>query len=268
MLEHFASIRKDSAAPWPGPRGPEITLGTDLLNISIRPEDGCRITSIKAHGTEILRQWSPEKRGFQYGCFPMVPWVGRVGGGLLYHAGRTHQLGINRPPHALHGLACFRPWTAESDNDFSLDLSGIWPWDGCAQQHIEVNGNTLAISLVISTLQEEFPAQAGWHPWFNRWLDDLPKSRQNEAELTFDADWQEESGENQLPTGIRIPVQSGPWDDCFGNEHPTKAIIRWPGLMMSMESTTEWLTVFTKPDDSFCVEPLTGPPQVFLTTAT
>ena len=35
-------------------------------------------------------------------------------------------------------------------------------------------------------------------------------------QVLFDADWQEEAGSDELPTGNRISPQVGPWDDCFG----------------------------------------------------
>lgn len=261
MTRHFQEIRKDSAAPWPGPRGPEVRYRSDELEVIAYPEDGARITSLKAFGQEVLRQWSPERRGFQYGCFPMVPWVGRVGGGLLYHDGAVHQLEVNRPPHALHGLACFKPWIVDSDGSFVLDLADVWPWPGTARQRISVEDAALTIGLEVSTAGEPFPAAAGWHPWFSRWLSESNPVPESEAQLRFDAEWQEEAAANQLPTGRRIEPLPGPWDNCFGNDHPATADIQWPGLRMDMTSSTGWLTAFTEPPDAFCVEPLTGPPN-------
>ncbi|MBA1681993.1 hypothetical protein G9H42_31460, partial [Escherichia coli] len=77
------------------------------IHLQIYPHDGARITSLKAFGSEVLRQWQPQRRAFQYGCFPMVPWAGRLGNATLNAGGQCYSLPANKPPHALHGMACY-----------------------------------------------------------------------------------------------------------------------------------------------------------------
>jgi aldose 1-epimerase len=257
MNEHFRAIQRDSASPWPGPRGEKVTYASDSLEVTVYPDDGCRITSIRVHGREILRQWSPERRGFQYGVFPMVPWVGRMGGGLLYWRGRVHQLPVNRPPHALHGCACFGPWTRSGVDEFSLELGRWWPWDARAVQRIGVNDSSLTLSLEIISNSGEFPAQAGWHPWFLRRLE----GDSRDVLLGTHPQWQEELGGNELPTGRRIAPQTGPWDNCFGYTHQMDAELRWESVSARIGSDRRWSTLFTVPEDAVCVEPLSGPPN-------
>lgn len=76
--------------------------------------------------------------------------------------------------------------------------------------------------------------------------------------MLFDADWQEEAGSDELPTGNRISPQAGPWDDCFGFYDGVKVKLLWPGkLAMTMISSANSLVVFDKQPDATCINPLT-----------
>ena len=109
-------------------------------------------------------------------------------------------------------------------------------------------------------MSETFPASAGWHPWFAKRLDQ--QNEQEQLQVLFDADWQEEAGNNELPTGKKIPPQSGPWDDCFGLNNGLNVRLQWPGkLSMTMTSSAQSLVVFDKQPDATCVNPLTQAPN-------
>ncbi len=77
--EHYLALQQAFDAPWPGPVGELVTLEKGNIHLQIYPHDGLGITSLKAFGSEVLRQWQPQRRAFQYGCFPMV-LVGRATG--------------------------------------------------------------------------------------------------------------------------------------------------------------------------------------------
>lgn len=256
------AVRRAFDAPWPGPRGPEIRLAADDVALTVRPVDGCRIGSLAFFGHEVLRPWTPERRAFQYGCFPMIPWVGRLADGILAHAGETHRLPVNKPPHALHGMACFAPWrTVEAAADravFAFDLGEPWPWRGTVTQTLRIVDGALETSLVIEAADTAFPADAGWHPWFRKDLD----GASGRLELAFAADWQEEPGSNEVPTGRRIAPRPGPWDDCFGFEKGLRAKLIWPGLLaLDVASAARSMVVFDKQPDATCLNPLSGPPN-------
>jgi aldose 1-epimerase len=269
----YFAVRQAFDAPWPGPRGPRIDLRRGELAVTIYPEDGCRITSLCARGFELLRQWNPQRRAFQYGCFPMVPWVGRMRSGRLCFAGNEYPLPVNKPPHALHGMACFGPWRTlvadESAAEFEFALGQPWPWGGRVTQRIELADDALKTTLSISTDGEVFPAAAGWHPWFAKWIGDaayVAKAPVGEADdqlqIAFAADWQEEPGADELPTGRRIALRDGPWDDCFGFDDGVRAALRWPGkIELEVTSPASRLVVFDKPADAACVNPMSGPPD-------
>ena len=132
--EHYLALQQAFDAPWPGPVGELVTLKKGNIHLQIYPHDGARITSLKAFGSEVLRQWQPQRRAFQYGCFPMVPWAGRLGNATLNAGGQCYSLPANKPPHALHGMACYSTWeiidkTADSLT-LRMPLASPWPWQG------------------------------------------------------------------------------------------------------------------------------------------
>lgn len=262
----YQAIRNAFDAPWPGPRGPCLRLADGDLTASIHPADGGRLTSLTAFGVELLRPWTSERRAFQYGCFPMVPWVGRLSSGVLRHDGNSFALPVNKPPHALHGMACFAPWeiveTSPTAAEIRFALDAPWPWRGSVAQRYELSDNTLTMTLTVATAGAPFPAAAGWHPWFRKWLDALPGEEDKRLRISFAADWQEEPGADELPTGRRVAPRAGPWDDCFGFDGPMRATLLWPGsLRLDMSSPVSSMVVFDKPADAACVEPLSGPPN-------
>jgi aldose 1-epimerase len=269
----YQAVRQAFDAPWPGPKGPAISLSNDIVNVTVYPEDGCRMTSLTAFGYEFLREWGPERRAFQYGWFPMVPWVGRLKNGILHHSGKAFQLPVNKPPHALHGMACFGPWQVSEESVdkalFSLELDKPWPWKGHIFQFLELKGATLHIVLTITTSESSFPAAAGWHPWFLKRLkhqatDDAVgfDAPEEQLKIDFHPDWQEEPGSNELPTGRLISPLPGPWDDCFRFDSGAKADLIWPGkAKLSVTSPGNSLVIFDKQPDAVCVNPMSGPPD-------
>lgn len=256
-MTHFDDVRRSSAADtWPGPVGERITLTDGDLTAVIVPADGCRLLSLRVAGHELMRPWTTERRAFQYGSFPMVPWLGRLDRGRLVHAGTTHLLPVNKPPHALHGMACFGPWTHQGDGVFTYRLGEPWPWTGTVTQTFALADGALTTTLTVATDGRPFPAAAGWHPWF--------RTDVAGAALSIDThpDWQEEPGEDELPTGRRVDPRPGPWDDCFGFDGPMSATLTWPGVAeLAMSSDASYMTLFTALPDAACVEPSTGPPN-------
>ncbi|MFD5418918.1 aldose 1-epimerase [Streptomyces sp. NPDC127069] len=231
-------------------------LSAGGADITIDQDNGCRIGSLRVDGLELLRQ------GPRYGSFPMVPWCGRTANGEFRDGGTVHRLPVNHPPHAIHGLGRDLPWRAASVTDtgaaFYFDLADPWPHPGRVTQTFELGQDSLKITLGVETYQDSFPAQAGWHPWFNRTLtEDGPAAR-----IAFDPAWQEERGEDHLPTGRRIDPAPGPWDDCFGMPYGVDVTLTWPGeLELKVTSPAEWVVVYDEQPEAVCVEPQSGPPN-------
>ncbi|MFA3877433.1 aldose 1-epimerase [Streptomyces sp. MMCC 100] len=231
-----------------------ITLTAGDAEATVLPGNGGRIGGLRVGGTELLRQ------GVRYGCFPMVPWCGRIRDGRFSDGAVVHQMPLNSPPHAIHGTARDAAWrTARvSGNEavITYDLVDPWPYTGRVTQVIALAEDGLTLSMSVETYESSFPAQIGWHPWFNRTLDGTG------AEIAFDPAWQEERGDDHLPTGNRVEAKPGPWDDCFGMPDGVDVTLTWPGrLELKVTSPEQWVVVYDEQEAAVCVEPQTGPPN-------
>lgn len=235
----------------------ETTLTAGDAELTLDPEHGCRIASLKVGGVELLRQ------GEKFGAFVMVPWCGRTANGRFRNGPVTHQLPIDAPPHAIHGTGRHTAWrTAAPATDttaaFYYDLADPWPYAGRVTHHVELAPHSATLTLSVEAAADSFPAQAGWHPWFLR---NLGRGGQD-VELTFTAAWQEERGDDRLPNGNRIDPRPGPWDDCFGMPDGVDVTLNWPGEMrVQVTSAAQWMVVYTEQPEAVCVEPQSGPPN-------
>ncbi|MEE1817815.1 aldose 1-epimerase [Streptomyces sp. SP18ES09] len=231
-----------------------LTAGDAELTID--PENGCRIESLRIGGTEVLRQ------GERFGSFPMAPWCGRTENGRFRNGATTHQLPVNAAPHAIHGTVRDRAWkparTSATEAVLTCELDDPWPYKGLVTQVFELAEDSLTLRFGVETSDASFPAQAGWHPWFLR---NLGQGGQD-ASIAFAPAWQEQRGENHLPTGRRIDPLPGPWDDCFGMPGGVDVTLTWPGeLELRVTSRAEWVVVYDEPEEAICVEPQSGPPN-------
>ncbi|MEV7286994.1 aldose 1-epimerase [Streptomyces sp. NPDC093252] len=233
----------------------DITLTSGDARLTVSPAHGGRLASLRIDGTELLRQ------GERYGCFPMVPWCGRTRDGRFRNGNTVHQLPLNSPPHAIHGTARDGAWrTARVSADeavITYDLADPWPYPGRVTQVVALTPESLTLTLAIETYDNSFPAQLGWHPWFRRSPDGWPG-----AEIGFRPGWQEERGDDHLPTGKRIEPRPGPWDDCFGMPDGVEVTLTWPErLELTVTSPEKWVVLYDEQEDAVCVEPQTGPPD-------
>ncbi|MFF4751615.1 aldose epimerase family protein [Streptomyces sp. NPDC002514] len=231
-----------------------ITLTAGDAEVSLRPDNGGRVAGLRIAGTELLRQ------GDRFGCFPMVPWCGRIRDGRFLNGATAHQMPLNSPPHAIHGTARDGAWrTARVLADeavITYDLVEPWPYPGRVTQVFALTEDSLTLTLSVETYGSSFPAQVGWHPWFNRNLGG------EDVRLDFTPAWQEERGADHLPTGNRIEPRPGPWDDCFGMPDGVDVTLTWPGqLELTVTSREQWAVVYDEQEAAVCVEPQTGPPN-------
>ncbi|GGP85951.1 MULTISPECIES: aldose epimerase [Streptomyces] len=229
-------------------------LSAGGTEVTVDQENGCRISSLRIDGTELLRQ------GPRYGAFPMVPWCGRMKDGRFHDGATVHQMPLDHPPHALHGFgrdARWRPAGATAtEAAFTYDLVDPWPTPGRVTQVVTLAEDSLTLTMGVETYGNSFPAQAGWHPWFLRNLGG------RDVEVSFDPAWQEERGADHLPTGKRIDRRPGPWDDCFGMPDGVDVTLTWPGsLELRVTSRSEWVVLYDQEAEAVCVEPQSGPPN-------
>ncbi|WP_165984103.1 aldose 1-epimerase [Streptomyces sp. YIM 98790] len=237
-----------------------VRLHAADAELTVLPDEGCRISSLRTGGTELLRQ------GDDFGSFVMVPWCGRTRNGRFRNGETFHQLPTDgeAAPHAMHGTVRDQPWKPVTADDrsaaFVCDLGDPWPYPGRVTQLVELaeDGSAVTLTLGVETAGPSFPAQVGWHPWFLRRL--TPKGR--DVELSFTAAWQEERGEDHIPTGRRIDPRPGPWDDCFGMPDGVHVTLTWPGeLALTVTSPSPWAVLYDMQPEAVCVEPQSGPPN-------
>ncbi|MEV5436608.1 aldose 1-epimerase [Streptomyces sp. NPDC052682] len=232
----------------------DITLTAGDAEVTVRPGNGGRIAGLRLGGVELLRQ------GERFGCFPMVPWCGRIREGRFRDGATVHQMPLNAPPHAIHGTARDGAWrvarAGATEAHLTYDLTGPWPYPGRVTQVIGLAEDALTLTLSVETYESSFPAQVGWHPWFRRNLGG------EDVRLDFEPAWQEERGEDHLPTGQRTDPGPGPWDDCFGMPDGVDVTLTWPGqLELRVTSPEKWVVIYDEQAEAVCVEPQTGPPD-------
>ncbi|WP_425336672.1 aldose 1-epimerase [Streptomyces profundus] len=235
-----------------------IRLRAGDAELTVRPDQGARISSLTVAGLELLRQ------GERYGSFVMAPWCGRTRQGRFRDGGTDHQLPVNAGAHAIHGTVRGRPWRTVRADERSValvcELTDPWPYAGMVSQLVELaeDGSGVTLTLGVETADNSFPAQVGWHPWFLRQL--TPGGR--EVEIDFTPAWQEERGDDHLPTGHRVAPKPGPWDDCFGMPDGVDVTLSWPDqLELTVGSRAEWVVVYDELPEAVCVEPQSGPPN-------
>ncbi|MEU1042221.1 aldose 1-epimerase [Streptomyces sp. NPDC005551] len=233
----------------------DITLTAGDAEVTVQPGNGGRVGGLRVGGVELLRQ------GAKFGCFPMVPWCGRTRDGRFRDGGVVRQLPLNSPPHAIHGTVRDGAWRTARAGDgeavITYDLVDPWPHPGRVTQIVTLTEDSLTLGMAVEAHESSFPAQIGWHPWFNRNL-----GAGGDARLDFAPAWQEERGDDHLPTGRRTEPKPGPWDDCFGMPDGVDVTITWPEqLELKVTSREEWVVVYDEQEAAVCVEPQTGPPD-------
>jgi len=220
--------------------------------VTLAPAAGGRIASLRIGGPERLRTRADHPEWFAWGCYPMVPWAGRIRHGRFRFQGEEHRIPPNFGPHAIHGTVADRAWTLGPDGAMRCDLGPRWPFGGHVVHRVVLEPGALRCVLEVHADDRAMPAQAGWHPWFRRpvELDVAPGPKyRRDAE--------------GIPDGVLVAAGPRPWDDCFaGMERPPR--LRFPdGLELTVESDCSHWVVYDEPEDALCVEPQTGPPDGF-----
>ncbi len=124
-----------------------IELTSVSATVRISPADGGRLASLVVHGRELLVTGTSSDDPMQWGCYPMVPWAGRVRRGQFRFAGQDHSLPITLGPHAIHGTTYDRPWAVEPDGSLVIDLGPSWPFGGHARQRFALTDSALVCTL-------------------------------------------------------------------------------------------------------------------------
>ncbi|MFC4728454.1 aldose epimerase [Coralloluteibacterium thermophilus] len=234
--------------------GPLLAIGDGPLALTVAPQAGGRIAQIHHQGAPQLVGPEEASATIAWGCYPMVPWAGRIRHGRFDFDGRSHRLRANLEGHAIHGVGFAMPWRVEAHAAAHVELSlalpedARWPFGGVARQHIEVAGGRLRLALSVTAGVRAMPAVVGWHPWFRK-----PARLAFAPAAMYPRDAE---GIAILPT---VPPTPGPWDDCFLNTRPVE--LHAPGHRVRLTSDCTHWVVFDERAHATCIEPQTGPPD-------
>lgn len=239
------------------PAGPLHWLRAGRLEVALAPEAGGRIAQIRHDGMDwLIGSDDGWPATIAWGCYPMVPWVGRIRAGRFDLDGRTHALPVNFGGHAIHGIGFSRPWrieTLETDHatlSLALPRDGYWPFGGSTTQSIRVEDHRLQLQLAVQADDQAMPAVLGWHPWFRK-----------PDRLIFAPTAMYPRDSEGIATLPRVAPVPGPWDDCFVAEGEI-ALAR-EGQRLDLRADTDHWVVYDAAAHTTCVEPQTGPPDAF-----
>lgn len=234
----------------------KMKLSRGSIEAVIDPAAGGRLASLRLDGEEVLVVNG--EGATEWGCYPMVPWAGRVRNGQFMGAGGRVQLPINCPPHALHGTVFDAPWEFTGPRSLRSDLGRHWPWAGEVRSSFGVTEDSFEWRMEVRADCEAFPVVLGWHPWFRRSL-----SGGGRVTLDFEATEMYRRDRDGIPAGDRIRPTPGPWDDCFAGLTAPPRLTWSCGRALQLESSCSHWVVYDQPSHAVCVEPQSGPPDAF-----
>ncbi|HEX7803227.1 MAG TPA: aldose epimerase [Pseudoxanthomonas sp.] len=237
--------------------GPLIRLSRGDIEITVAPQAGGRIAQITRGGVGQLASFDESNNAMiAWGCYPMLPWAGRVRRGAFEFEGKVYRLPLNMGLHSIHGVGFAMAWEVDSHNAQRVELSlelprdERWPFGGSAHQRIELEEDQLLLTLSVSAGPVAMPATIGWHPWFLK-----PDRLRFAPSGIYPRD---EDGIATLPVASPSP---GPWDDCFIN---TEAVTLERGKQqLTLSSNCSHWVVYDQSAGATCVEPQSGPPDAF-----
>jgi len=237
--------------------GPCISLEDAGLAVEVALHAGGRLSAIRYEGVDWLV--GPDQ-GFpgaiSWGCYPMLPWAGRIRSGRFQFEARDHALPVNLGPHAIHGVAFDRPWRVleqqrtELTLALSLEEDPRWPFGGEATHRIALSANRLRMELSFSAGQRAMPCPVlGWHPWFHK----VERIAFNPSAFYP----RDEQGIATLPLA-RPP---GPLDDCYISGEA--AALERAGQRLLLTASCDHWVLYDETPHATCLEPQTGPPDAF-----
>jgi aldose 1-epimerase len=255
MALETASPKDDAQAPLPA--GRLYWLRAGALEVALAPEAGGRIAQMRYDGMDwLVGEDEGGAAAIGWGCYPMVPWAGRIRQGRFSFDDTRYALPTNLGAHAIHGVGFSRPWHVDgldaSSAVLSLELpeDGHWPFGGRATQTVHVLPDRLELRLAVQAGHKAMPAVLGWHPWFRK-----PDQLLFSPSAMYPRDGE---GIAALPC---IAPAHGPWDDCFINQ--AEVVLVSGAQRLELRADTDHWVVYDGAAHATCVEPQTGPPDGF-----
>lgn len=269
------------------------TISSPALTLDILPDMGASILSLRAaSGRPVMRRvtLADVQTSSQCACFTLLPYSNRIRDARFEFAGQTVQLKPNtKDGLSQHGDVRNRPWTVTRASGSHLvcefdscDVADVnWPWAFTGRVEYRLHGPHLDISVTLTNVDSrpmpaaEMPAGMGLHPYFARLQDGQDPRLTFDAALTYDTD------ARHLPTGGARPVQ--PAEDfrtpaVVGTQTLDRVYTAWDGiarlnwqpqsgprraLILTADNVFSHLVVFTAPDGSLALEPVSHATDAF-----
>lgn len=257
MALEAASPKDDAQAPLPG--GRLYWLRAGRLEVALAPDAGGRIAQIRYDGVDwLVGEQEGGAAAIGWGCYPMVPWAGRLRRGRFVFDGKAFELPANLGAHAIHGVGFTRAWRIEhlgadtATLSLALPEDVYWPFGGRATQAIHVLPDRLDLRLAVQAGDKAMPAVLGWHPWFRK-----PDELLFSPSAMYPRD-----GEGIAASPCIAPAPAtGPWDDCFINQ--AEVVLVSGAQRLELRADSDHWVVYDGTAHATCVEPQTGPPDGF-----
>jgi len=257
-----------------------VELACGEAVVRIEPAAGGRIVSLIVAGVERIlpraraRATTPP---IYWGCYPMVPWPGRLAEGRIPTKEGEVRLEPNLAPAAIHGLGFDKPWDVLEQSGIGVTMScemrGLgWPFGGRARQTLRLGTASLDLELELGEYTRPGPAGVGWHPWFARpQTGDIALRLDSHDVLVVDADLvptgavRAVSPDEDLRSGL--PLGDRRLDHVYVRAKGP-ALLRWADLDLWIEFDESLSTVVVHtPSEGVCVEPQTMWPNAPLLAA-
>ncbi|AFZ68233.1 aldose 1-epimerase [Deinococcus peraridilitoris] len=267
------------------------TLSNDVLRLEVAPGIGAGIVNLQvrvdADWQPLLRFTSPETlaKGTSSGLasFTLAPFSNRIPGASFAFEGRTVTLRPTTPEgNAQHGDVRNRPHASVQVTDtraeYFFDSREVedfnYPFALTLRTVFELSGDTVTQTLEITNVSgERAPFGFGLHPYFERHVAGAP-----DVEMSFSAAGYYPVGESLIPQGGMQPVPS---ELEFGEPRPIgaqqfntlyggvtgSAVLRYAStpytVMIDSDPVFSHLVLFTPPDGSLAVEPVSHATDAF-----
>lgn len=237
--------------------GALLEIRSDRLIVQVAPSAGGRVAQVTCDDIAWLCGHDVDGAAIAWGCYPMLPWAGRIRRGRFHFEGRAWQLPATLGPHAIHGIGFVSPWRVDalSRNELMLSLrlphDESWPFGGMARQRLVIADCTLRLELSLQAGEQAMPRPVlGWHPWFVK-----PEAIDFSPAAVYPRDAE------GIATRPLAPPPAGPWDDCFIHTGPVT--LQRAGQLLRLNSSCGHWVVFDERAYTTCVEPQSGPPDAF-----
>lgn len=259
------------------------TIRSGAMELEIVPELGASVLNLRSvSGRPVLREVNPEgvETSSQCASFTLLPYANRIRDARFTFGGEEIALRVTtKDGLTQHGDVRNRPWQVSRFgpaglrcNFDSRDFTDLnWPWAFTAQVDYLLHGPHLDISVTLTNADARpMPAGLGLHPYFTRLQDGVDPRLSFSAPLTYDTD------ERMLPLGEARPVVA---EEDFGTPRPLgevkvdRVFTAWDGvarldwgtraLTLTADNVFSHFTVFTAPDGSLALEPVSHATDAF-----